>query len=74
MATTAALEPSGNVVKLSNGTCPVCRSLWVGTGGTATMTDEVGNPLVNFPLIAGPVPIKIKSITLGTASDVWALY
>lgn len=75
MATTAAIEPSGNIVKLTDAsTFPVTRSLCVGTAGTATLTSESGQTLTNYPLQAGYNPIKIKGITLGTASDVWALY
>ncbi len=74
MSTPTMIEPSGNIVKLSNGAVNITRSLCVGTAGTATMIDEAGNTLTNYPLQAGYNPIKIKNITLGTASDVWGLY
>lgn len=53
----------------------VCRALQVGTAGTATFIDADGNTCTNYPLTAGYNPIQIQQITsLGTASDVWALW
>jgi hypothetical protein len=75
MASTEDLESSGDIVKLSTGTSfPVTRGLCVGTAGTATLTSEAGQTLTNYPLQLGYNPIKIKGITFGTASDIWALY
>jgi len=52
-----------------------CRSLWVGTAGTANLMDLTGAIRANFPLIAGPNPIAVKQVrTGGTAADIWALY
>lgn len=73
----AIFGPSGNVVALSasESTIATPRSLWVGTAGTATIVDEAGNTLTDFPLLAGVNPIRITKLTaLGTASDVWAMY
>ena len=73
----AVFGNSGHVVKLSasEDTIVTPRALWVGTAGTATMVDENGNTLTNFPLLAGLNPIRITKLTaLGTAADVWALY
>lgn len=74
---TDAIRPSGKVVKLTAAEADITvpRALWVGTGGTATMTDAEGNVLTDFPLKEGLVPIRIKRLsTLTTAADVWGLY
>jgi hypothetical protein len=73
----AALIPSSKVVKLSAAGADIAipRALWVGTAGTATMTDAEGNTLTDFPLKAGLNPIRIRRLTtLTTAADVWGLY
>ena len=72
----AELRPASRVVKLSQSGSDIAvpRALWVGTAGTATMLDEQGNTLTDFPLKAGLNPIRIKRWSAGTASDVWALY
>jgi hypothetical protein len=52
-----------------------CRSLLVGTAGTANITDWSGNLCTNIPLQAGYNPIMCREVrTGGTASDIWALY
>ena len=67
--------PAGAAVKITSGEAfPACRGLWVGTAGTATITDSQGNTLTDFPLKEGPCPLQCKLVTLGTAADVWALY
>lgn len=72
-------RPSGKLIKLTAGasdiTTGITRSLWVGTAGTATFIDADGNTCTDFPLKAGSNPFQIKRLTsLGTASDVWAVY
>jgi hypothetical protein len=52
-----------------------CRGLWVGTAGTANLTQDDGTERVNFPLKEGPNPIRVKRVkTGGSADDMWALY
>lgn len=52
-----------------------CRALWVGTPGTANVTDGSGNACANVPLIQGLNPFRIRSVEAGgTADDIWALY
>lgn len=61
--------------KISSGVAfAPCRTLWVGTAGTATITDLMGNILTDFPLFQGENPIGSGLMTLTTAADVWALY
>jgi hypothetical protein len=76
-------DASGYVVKLSatagdlqtlHSVTAYPRYLWVGTAGTATMTDISGNTLTNFPLKAGRNDIRIASWTAGTAADVWGCW
>ncbi len=75
MATTSAIEPSGDIRQLLTGTTfPVTRSVVVGTAGTATLTTEAGQTCTNYPLQQGENHIKIKGITFGTAADIWGLY
>lgn len=74
-----AVAPARAAVKVTPGASDlpdgVCRSLWAGTAGTATLIDACGNTCTDFPLIAGPNPISVRRVTsLGTAADVWALY
>jgi hypothetical protein len=53
----------------------VCRSLWVGTAGTANFTDAMGNAVTNFPLVAGLNPIMIVRLRAGgTADNIFGLY
>lgn len=50
------------------------RALWVGTAGTANITDAEGNDLADFPLKAGLNPIVVTKVrTGGTADDIWLL-
>lgn len=68
--TVLAITPAA--ADLPNG---ICRYIWAGTAGTATMTDAGGNTLTNFPLVLGLNHIQIKRVTsLGTAANLWALY
>lgn len=75
----SAVYSATRIVKLTAGAGTItggpCRALAVGTAGTATFIDADGNTCTNFPLQAGYNPIQIQELTsLGTASDVWALY
>ncbi len=80
MSVFAQMGASGRLVKLTKTddtdlTNGVCRSLWVGTAGTANLVDEQGNTLTNFPLLAGLNPIRVTQVeTGGTADDIWAMY
>lgn len=50
------------------------RALWVGTAGTANLTDIEGNTMTDFPLKAGLNPIQVSLVrTGGTADDIWLL-
>lgn len=52
-----------------------CRSLLVGTAGTANLMDASGAIRTNVPLQQGYNPIEVRQVrTGGTASDIWALY
>jgi hypothetical protein len=71
------IGPSGWLVKLTKAASDitVTRSLWVGTAGTANITDEQGNVITDFPLKEGLNPLRIKRLaTGGTADDIWAMY
>lgn len=73
----ASVIPAASIVAVSSGVPfarGACRALLVGTGGTATVIDKDGHTATNIPLVAGYNPIQVRSVTLGTASDVWALY
>ena len=53
----------------------VCRTLLVGTPGTANLTQEDGTPRDNVPLQQGYNPIVCKQVRPGgTAADIWAVY
>lgn len=70
--------PSGNFVKLAKSASELARyprALWVGTAGTANITDTNGNDADSFPLLQGLNPIGISKLRAGgTADDIWALY
>lgn len=52
-----------------------CRSLLVGTAGTANLMDNNGNICADVPLQAGYNPIRCQQVRLGgTAANIWALY
>lgn len=52
-----------------------CRSLLVGTAGTANIVDGSGVTRTNVPLQQGYNPIVCQQVrTGGTAADIWALY
>jgi hypothetical protein len=53
----------------------VCRSLLVGTAGTANLQQADGTTRTNVPLQQGYNPLICKQVRAGgTASDIWALY
>lgn len=57
---------------LTNG---ACRALWVGTAGTANLTEVDGTERTGVPLQAGLFPCKVLQVRLGgTADNIWALY
>ncbi len=72
--------PATKLVKLTKTdntdlTDGACRSLLVGTAGTANIKDADGTDRANVPLQAGYNPIRIIQLeTGGTADDIWALY
>lgn len=69
------LTPSATDLKELHSVDHYPRALWVGTAGTATMTDAKGNTLTDFPLKQGENPIIISALTaLGTAGDVWGMW
>lgn len=52
-----------------------CRSLFVGTAGTANLMQLDGTVRTNVPLHVGTNPFVCKQVRLGgTAADIWALY
>lgn len=52
-----------------------CRSLLVGTAGTANLMQLDGTIRTNVPLQAGYNPLACRQVrTGGTAADIWALY
>lgn len=51
-----------------------CRALWVGTPGTANITDYDGIAVTDFPLKSGMNPGCVSVQAGGTADDIWALY
>lgn len=52
-----------------------CRSLLVGTAGTANLIDASGVVRANVPLQQGYNPLACRQVrTGGTAADIWALY
>jgi hypothetical protein len=70
-------NPASKIEAVSSGvdfTNGVCRALLVGTAGTATVIDADGNTATNIPLQQGYNPLRVSKVTLGTASDVWALF
>lgn len=74
MATTTALETSGDIVALSTGsTFPTTRAIWASADGTATITTEKGQTVIGITIKAGQNPFKIKGITFDTIS-IWAMY
>jgi hypothetical protein len=52
-----------------------CKTLLVGTAGTANLVEADGTVRANVPLQAGYNPLSAKRVnTGGTASDIWAIY
>lgn len=66
--------PVGGVKITSGVAFDSCAALWVGTAGTATIVSADGRTMTNFPLFQGMNEIQATNVTLGTASDVWAMY
>lgn len=53
----------------------VCRSLLVGTAGTANLMQEDGTIRMDVPLQQGYNPLAVLQVrTGGTADNIWALY
>jgi hypothetical protein len=53
----------------------VCRELWVGTAGTATLVQPDCTERADVPLLQGRNPFMVKRVKEGgTADDIWALY
>ncbi|MBR0903360.1 hypothetical protein [Bradyrhizobium liaoningense] len=70
-------SPASKIAAIVSGTtfaAGTCRALLVGTAGTATVVDAEGNTATNIPLQVGYNPIRVSKVTLGTASNVWALF
>lgn len=68
-------SPAQSIVPVVSGVAfPRCRALLVGTSGTATVTDGSGTARASVPLQQGYNPIVATLVTLGTASNVWAIY
>lgn len=68
----AAIKVTAAATDLPDG---VCRALWVGTAGTITGVDAMGNTVTSFPASTGLIPVGFSRITTSsTASDIWALY
>lgn len=70
----ASVPAIGAVAVASNTAFAACRSLLVGTAGTATVTMVNGSVGTNMPLQAGYNPLQCTKVVFGTAADVWALY
>lgn len=72
-------EPATKWVKVTKADADlpdgVCRSLWVGTAGTANLRTAEGDDAADFPLLQGPNPFSCKQVqTGGDADDIWAVY
>lgn len=64
---------SGTELTLADGR--ECYALFVGTAGTANLTQPDGTDRADFPLQAGVNPVSVLKVrTGGTASDIWAMY
>lgn len=79
MAYANPVGPSGRMTKVTKADSDlaggVTRALWVGSAGTATLVDEDGNTLTDFPLLLGLNPIRVRQVkTGGTADNIWAMY
>jgi len=79
MAYANPVGPSGRMTKVTKADADlaggVTRALWVGSAGTATLVDEDGNTLTDFPLLVGLNPIRVRQVkTGGTADNIWAMY
>jgi hypothetical protein len=72
-------SPAGKYVPVTKANSPLpdgtCRSLLVGSAGTANLVDADGNARANVPLQQGYNPLPCRQVSLGgTATDIWALY
>lgn len=73
------MAPAQNIAPVTKGaaelTNGVCRSLLVGTAGSANITTPDGTDLDAVPLQQGYNPIMVSKVRAGgTATDIWALY
>ena len=75
----ASSAPADAIVPVAKGSAPLpggpCRSLLVGTAGTANIVDGQGEERTGVPLQQGYNPIICQQVrTGGTADNIWALY
>ena len=75
----ASSAPADAIVPVTKADEPLpggtCRSLLVGTEGTANIVDGQGEARSNVPLQKGYNPIVCQQVRLGgTAANIWALY
>jgi hypothetical protein len=76
-ADAATPAPSYEPITKADANLPrgTCRSLLVGTAGTANLMDAEGVIRSNVPLQQGYNPLQCRQVRAGgTASDIWALY
>lgn len=73
---TQNIAPANDLIPATPGVeFSVCRSLLVGTGGTATLVMASGETRTDVPLQVGYNPLRITQVvSLGTAADVWRVY
>lgn len=78
-APSSLMAPAQNMAAVTKGSSElpggVCRSLLVGTAGTANITTPDGTDLDSVPLQQGYNPIMVSKVRAGgTADNIWALY
>lgn len=74
---THPIECSGKIVAVAANAGAITtpkKGIWCGTAGTLTFVDETGATVTNFPMQVGHNPIRVTSLTSGTASGLFALY
>lgn len=75
-----AIVPSSQVVKVEKADDEIfeegaCRSLWVGSEGSANLIMPDGSKVEDFPLLVGLNPVAVIGVESGgTADNIWALY
>lgn len=79
MARSTDISPARDVRAITAGAADlpngVCRYIWAGTAGTATLVTADGTTATDFPLVAGLNHVQCRKVTaLGTAAGLWALY